>query len=353
MNGSIGHRFRPSDVCSLSLVAIAASFPALAHAQTPLMVPPILTNGATEAHAQASASAAVVPAQQAVPSDHTIVATPSTLPPGMPPKVQVLSPSAPLTPKEQRAVSIAAKWASKPVWPHPGPDGVVRFTYGATEPTVVCAALHVCDLELQPGEIVNNINLGDKERWSVTPGISGSGANLTTHMMIKPDDAGLSTDMVVLTTRRTYSIKLKSTQNDWMPRTGFNYPDDMENEWEKYRSTMGWASNATSAPKNIASSDLQFYCITGDNPPWRPKRAYTDGQRTYVEFPETLRYTTAPALVALGNDGGWFSSPSRLVVNYRLMGGNKYVADGVLDRGLLITGVGSGEEKVRLTRGCN
>ena len=53
--------------------------------------------------------------------------------------------------------------------PHAGEDGYDRFLFGATLPTVVCAPLQGCNLALQPGEIVNNVNLGDSVRWKITP----------------------------------------------------------------------------------------------------------------------------------------------------------------------------------------
>jgi type IV secretion system protein TrbG len=54
--------------------------------------------------------------------------------------------------------------------------------------------------------------------------------------------------------------------------------------------------------------------------------------------------------VALANDGGWFSSPTPQIVNYRVQG-NRYVVDAVLDRAALISGVGSGQQRVVISRG--
>jgi type IV secretion system protein VirB9 len=62
-------------------------------------------------------------------------------------------------------------------------------------PVVVCAPLHVCDLTLQPGEIVNDINIGDGVRWQITPAMQGAGDGLTTHVLIKPTDIGLVTNL--------------------------------------------------------------------------------------------------------------------------------------------------------------
>ena len=65
----------------------------------------------------------------------------------------------PLTKQEQEALALARKWQSdntttlKPVQ---GPDGSVRFLFGAQQPSIVCGVFQVTDVELEPGEIVNS-----------------------------------------------------------------------------------------------------------------------------------------------------------------------------------------------------
>jgi type IV secretion system protein VirB9 len=234
--------------------------------------------------------------------------------------------------------------------PHAGEDGVVRFLYGATLPTVVCAPLQVCDLALQPGEVVNNVNLGDKVRWNVSPAMSGSPAGQITHLIIKPTDAGLVSSMTIETNRRTYAIKLVSAQHAWMPLIAFNYPDDMQRQWGAYQQTVAWGAAATTLPtgENVANLDFGFR-LSGDHPSWRPLRVYTDGAKTYIQFPHAMAFGSAPALVGLDNDGGWFSSPSQQMVNYRIAG-DRYVVDRVLDRAELVSGVGTGQTRVTITR---
>jgi type IV secretory pathway VirB9-like protein len=64
----------------------------------------------------------------------------------------------------------------------------------------------------------------------------------------------------------------------------------------------------------------------------------------------SISHQAAPALVALANDGSWFSRPSSQIVNYRVMG-NRYVVDAALDRAALISGVGGSQERVVISRG--
>jgi type IV secretion system protein VirB9 len=320
---------------------LLAGLPALAHAQM-TQVPAI-----AQANTTAAASAAA-----GAPSDGSASTAKAagTVPASPPPPINLLSPSALLTAKERQAVALARRWRNRAEMPQPGEDGVVRFLYGATLPTVVCAPLQVCDLALQPGEIVNSVNVGDKVRWNISPGVSGSAEGRVTHLIIKPTDAGLFSSIVIETDRRTYAVKLVSTQREWMPLVAFTYPDDLQRQWSAYQQTVAFGTAATMLPtgENVANLDFGFR-LSGDDPSWRPLRVYSDGMKTYIQFPRTLSSGTAPVLVALDNDGGWFSSPTEQMVNYRMQR-DRYIVDRVLDRAELVTGVGSSQTRVVITR---
>ncbi len=343
----------PAVICGTVLML---STPALAQAPAPTQVPAILQSnvsagaaaqaGTTEqARAQAAAGVTTSPGSLAASSGAG-----QAVPAGMPPPIRLLSPSAPLNAKESRAVALARRWAGRGEMPQAGEDGVIRFLYGAMMPTVVCAPLQVCDLALQPGEIVNNVNIGDKVRWNVSPGLSGGPSGQITHLIIKPTDAGLMSSMTIETNRRTYAVKLVSTQTQWMPLAAFNYPDDMQREWSAYQQTVAFGAAATTLPGGQRTEDLDFgYRLSGDSPAWRPVRIYTDGAKTYIQFPRAMAFGNAPALVGLDNDGGWFSSPTQQMVNYRIVG-DRYVVDRVLERAELVSGVGGSQTRVVITR---
>lgn len=325
----------------------------------PTQVPPILqtqaaaatsvTGAAPSDHPAASSATAAASIAQAA-SGQASPESAQSVPAAMPPPAPLLSPSAPLDAKEKQAVAIARRWAERSEMPQAGEDGVVRFLYGATLPTVVCAPLQVCDLALQPGEIVNNVNLGDKVRWNVAPALSGSPDGQVTHLIVKPTDAGLMSSMTIETNRRTYAVKLVSTRSLWMPLIAFTYPDDMRRQWNAYQQNvaMGAAASPPSAGGNTASLDFGFR-LSGDAPAWRPLRVYTDGEKTFIQFPRAMAFGAAPALVGLDHDGGWFSGPSQQMVNYRILG-DRYVVDRVLDHAELVSGVGSGQTRVVITR---
>jgi type IV secretion system protein TrbG len=121
-----------------------------------------------------------------------------------------------LSDQEKAGVAITQAWRDKSLQTlvgQPGENASVQFRFGESLPTIVAAVLNVTDIELQPGEIVTHINLGDSTRWTVESAISGSGVNQVQHLIIKPRDIGLSTSLIVTTDRRTYHLLLVSDQN--------------------------------------------------------------------------------------------------------------------------------------------
>ncbi|MEX8140009.1 P-type conjugative transfer protein TrbG [Acinetobacter baumannii] len=267
------------------------------------------------------------------------------------PPVSLISPNQIyLDGKEAHGIKLANEWKKHPDKPRRGKDGSVKYLFGATLPTLVCTPLQVCSIELQAGEVVNDVHAGDNVRWKIEPAIKGTGADATTILIVKPTDAGLVTNLLVTTDRRTYTIKLASTQKSWIPVLSFDYPDDVDRAWAAYRQAQAKQVQFNTMPtgQNLANLDFGFR-ISGDNPAWRPQRVYSDGSKTYIQFPSSSFGGDAPALVALGK-GGIFSRGKEQLVNYRVIG-DRYVVDKVIDRAALIQGVGRDQVKVTITRG--
>jgi type IV secretion system protein VirB9 len=220
----------------------------------------------------------------------------------------------------------------------------VVYTFGTSLPSIVCAPLHVCDIELQPAETVNDINAGDPVRWKITPAFSGSAEGKTTHVIVKPTDTALTTDLIITTDRRTYVLKLVSRRNDWMPVVSFSYAEDVHAQWAAYKVAAEQQTQATVLPTGESLDNLDFSYevkIHGHNLDWRPVRVYTNGNKTYIEFPPAVSYGDLPALVAL--DG-----KTEALVNYRFSN-DRFVVDKLLRHAALIRGVGSQQQRVELT----
>ena len=159
----------------------------------------------------------------------------NSVPEQLPPLHMISPEQLQLDAKEIHGLKLAEKWKKNPDKPQTGKDGSVKYLFGATLPTLVCSPLQICSIALQPGEVVNDIHVGDKVRWSVTPATQGVGANTTTFIIVKPNNAGLVTSLLVVTDRRTYTIKLASSQKSWIPVLSFDYPDEMDRAWQVYK----------------------------------------------------------------------------------------------------------------------
>ncbi|MBN9052606.1 MAG: TrbG/VirB9 family P-type conjugative transfer protein, partial [Rhizobiales bacterium] len=111
---------------------------------------------------------------------------------------------------ETKGTNISGQWRGSRGLVTRGTDGKVVFLFGEIQPSVVCSPLQVCDIELQAGEIVRDVLVGDTVRWKVEPATSGAVGGQAIHLIVKPAEPGLVTSMVVTTSRRTYHIQLKS-----------------------------------------------------------------------------------------------------------------------------------------------
>lgn len=252
-----------------------------------------------------------------------------------------------LTPSEERALRIAREWQAKAatqLTPVPGPDGAIQFLYGAVQPSIVCAVMQVTDIELQPGEQINNINIGDSARWLVEPAVTGAGVAEVQHIVIKPMDVGLETSLMVTTNRRTYHFRLKSHKTQYMPKISFIYPDAVEQRFLALKERQKEEKEKNTIPETQEYlGNLDFdYRISG-SAPWKPVRVYNDGTKTIIQMPPKMRQTEAPSLLVMNNDG-------EALVNYRLQG-DRFIVDQLFEKAMLIAGVGSKQTKITITKG--
>jgi type IV secretion system protein VirB9 len=259
-----------------------------------------------------------------------------------------------LTPQEKAAIAIAQKWqaaSATGIKPVSGTDGSIRYLFGAQEPSIVCAVLQVCDVELQAGEQVNSIHLGDTARWTVEPAITGSGPAEIQHLIIKPMDVGLETSLIVTTNRRTYHFRLRSHRTQFMPRVAFTYTEDALVKWDALKTREGKEKQERTLPQTGEYlGDLNFAYSVDGSVAWKPVRVYNDGRKTIIQMPAAMAQTEAPTLLVVRKDGGLFTDDETVLVNYRIQG-DRYIVDTVFDKALLIAGVGSGQDRVVITRG--
>lgn len=197
---------------------------------------------------------------------------------------------------------------------YPYSEGALYRLYAAPE--------RVTDIALQPGETVTAVAAGDTVRWTVGDTTSGSGETRRTHILVKPFSAGLKTNLVITTDRRAYHLQIESTAATAMAALSWTYPQD---ELLALQKASAAAAAAAPVASGLAVERLRFgYAISGDDPAWRPLRAFDDGRQTFIEFPASIAQGEAPPLFVLGPAG------DAQLVNYR-MSGRYYVVDRLFD----------------------
>lgn len=256
-----------------------------------------------------------------------------------------------LSAQEKTALAIARRWNSGAgIKPFAGPNGTVRFVFGAQQPSIVCAVLQVCDVALQAGELVNSIQLGDTARWTVEPAVSGSGATEVMHLILKPMDVGLETSLIVTTNRRSYHLKLRSHRTAYMPQVAFTYPEEALAQWEALKTRAGVERQEKTLPQTGEYlGNLSFDYEIDGSVAWKPVRVFNDGRKTIIEMPQAMQQTESPSLLVVRKDGGLFTDDETVIVNYRVQG-NRYIVDTVFDKAILIAGVGRSQDRVTIQR---
>ena len=215
---------------------------------------------------------------------------------------------------------------------YPFTDGTLYSVYTAPE--------RVTDIALQPGEVLGAVAAGDTVRWVIGDTSSGSGPDKRTHVLVKPFTAGLSTNLVITTDRRSYHLTLVSTAKTAMAALSWVYPAD---QLIALRRATEQAQAAAPVAEGLALDQLHFnYALSGDQPAWRPLRAFDDGRQTYIEFPATLAVGEAPPLFLVDGKG------VAQLVNYRLRG-RFYVVDRIFDAAELRLGT-KHQDIVRISR---
>ena len=188
----------------------------------------------------------------------------------------------------------------------------------------VTAPERVTDIALQAGETLVSVASGDTVRWVIGDTTSGAGPSKRTHVLVKPISAGLATNLVITTDRRSYHVALSSVQRTAMTALSWSYPQDALLAVSRPAVTTE-AATPPATSTGLEVEQLRFsYLLSGDRPAWRPLRAFDDGRQTYIEFPPTLAVGEAPPLFLIGAEG----EPQ--LVNYRVKG-RFYVVDRIFD----------------------
>ncbi len=185
---------------------------------------------------------------------------------------------------------------------------------------------YVTDIQLKPGErITSPPTAGDTVRWTIAVMESKSGSQQTTHIILKPTETDIETNLIIATDQHIYHLALRSGGTH-MPAVLWNYPEDNEARLQAALKKER-ASEATVTPENLRFS----YEISGDEVPWKPLRVFDDGLKTFIQMPRQVKVNEAPVLFIVEP----LEEP--LLVNYRVEG-DYYIVDRLFENAQLVVG---------------
>ena len=194
------------------------------------------------------------------------------------------------------------------------------------------APLRVTTLTLGPGETLVSKAAGDTVRWQIGETTSGEGADQRAHVLIKPLQRGLATNLVLTTSRRVYLVDLTSGgASSFNPAVAWD-----AGALEPARGAVSERPDEVRVPDPVAAPEGPLdarYRIEpqGRRARWTPASVFNDGLRTFIAFDPDLQIDEAPALFVIAPDG------EAQMVNYRQAGG-LFIVDRVFDRAELRLG---------------
>ena len=242
------------------------------------------------------------------------------------------------------------------------------YPYGHQIPIVRCLPLRACDLVFQAGEQLAGWALGDTERWIVAELAEGGGDAAVPHLLLKPTDFELATNLVVVTDRRTYHLELESPTpeevrgddgdasraTDYDAQLSWWYPDEFVREArQRQASAERAATTAVRRHQDAVALDVpldpaRLSFAYEVKRPWRPSRrlgwqpvtVFDDGRRIYLRLPPAARVTELPVVLGLLEDDETYPLDARFE-------GDWLIVPSLTDRLELV--VGSGKTRRSLT----
>ena len=218
---------------------------------------------------------------------------------------------------------------------------LVPYAFDMAPPTITGAPHRTVDIQLEPGETITDVAVGDKELFAASPASSGDPTHPVAHVSIKCAIPGTASSLTIYTVKRDYRIDLRCAAHEPVWQLVFYYPDDIRAEMRAADEAA--AKTPVEAAKDSKPKDSGTqYRIEGAHAAWRPTRVWDDGTHVYMEMPPAMKTADAPALM-LKQGGG------EQMVNYR-RSGDSIIVDRLFDKAMLVSGVGSDRDAVTITR---
>ncbi len=186
--------------------------------------------------------------------------------------------------------------------PLPGDTRLVRFEFDPNNTyQVLTRPKSVTEFELEPGEVLKGIAVGDSFSWDCETSVPG-------HIFVRPKYDDMVTSGTVVTDRRTYQLMLRSTSADvgkWYQRVTWGYP--AASILQPVTAVAVAPQSGESKPgsgslaRGVSVDQLNFdYSISG-GAAFRPVQVMDDGTFTWLQLPTRMQDWPAVFLVTPDN----------------------------------------------------
>ena len=198
----------------------------------------------------------------------------------------------------------AAEQASNPFL---GEQGYVIYPYGEVVPVITCRPLRMTDVALEPGEEIMGIHAGDTVRWQFSPSQSMKNGLAVAHIVVKPNQPGISTNLLVHTNRRTYNLDFTASDKaEYLRGVAFSYGDSNNLSYLFVNNNSNINSSNKKDNKKLEDelqetmgdvdfNDLytQYTILNNSKVDWAPEAVFDDGNKTYIRMP--FKFSETPA----------------------------------------------------------
>jgi type IV secretory pathway VirB9-like protein len=185
--------------------------------------------------------------------------------------------------------------------------------------TVECAIGLECDVQLEPGERVNDGFNAQKDQWDPHMAYTGGGKNPLPHLILRPGQGAQRTNIILTTTRRTYYLLIRPVKSTEPKYYAFQYDSTTyrnlaqlavatQTALKNQYGPGGTRVVPTPTPTPADVADIHTACIdynytytidrylADDHPhnvkpsndafpgEWKPSLVCSDGQHTYVQL---------------------------------------------------------------------
>ena len=172
-----------------------------------------------------------------------------------------------------------------------------------------CQMDYGCDIELEPGEHVKAVILGNEPLWDYLVWESNQQQEPLQHVTIGPRVSQARTNAIIGTDRRTYHLELLSTAKSEYTRSAkFYYPRERLRQFQATQRTK--SKQSTPPAKSDSNPGLPYqyvsfsWEITSDSDvSWKPIRVFDDRAHIYLYFPEEIRFENLPGIYTPSSNG--------------------------------------------------